>query len=138
MWYRNGAGRWINWNTNQRKKVLPPDRGLRTYLFEKDPWNFYRFDTLPLKITEKMKAHPLLLDIVQNCVRPIGISKNKNQDPWKFHMIFSWTSLEIWLKNPHFLIPWEIPCPCLDFSRLIAQFELINHYLLRKNRIDIT
>ena len=29
------------------------------------------------------------LEILQNCLTPIGNCKVKNQDPWKFHMVFS-------------------------------------------------
>ena len=90
----------------QNKESPPSTQGGwgHRYLFEKDHWNFFRFAALPIEITDnKMKPHSLPLEILQNCVRPIGISKIKNQDPWKFHSIFSWSSLEIWLQFPHFL-----------------------------------
>ena len=68
------------------------------------------------------------LDIPQSCVRSFGNSKAKNKDPWKFHIIFSWSSLEIllptFLINPckfHMLFlwnPWKFHIlnpPSLDF-----------------------
>ena len=39
-------------------------------------------------IPERKQASPLL-EIFQNCLTPLGNSKVKNQDPWKFHMGFS-------------------------------------------------
>ena len=39
------------------------------------------------------KAQPL--DIPQNCLRSLGSSKAKGKDPWKFHMTFFWSLLEI-------------------------------------------
>ena len=68
----------------------------------------FSFFTLPLEIPP--------LDIPQIFVRSNGNSKAKNQDPWKFHFIFSWSPLQI----PHAisLIPLEIPypqLPCLVF-----------------------
>ena len=53
---------------------------------------------------------------MQNYV-PLGNSKSKNQDPWKFHMVFSWLPLEIQLFfkltsglrniNMLYLYPWK-------------------------------
>ena len=44
------------------------------------------------------------LEILQTFVRSLGNSKTENQDPWKFHIIFSWSPLGI----PLFLIkPWK-------------------------------
>ena len=37
----------------------------------------------------------LPLEILQNCVTPLGNSKVKNQDPWELQMSFSWIPLEI-------------------------------------------
>ena len=59
------------------------------------PIIFYSF-TLPLEILDKTKLQPL--EILQNSVTPLGNSKAKNQDPWKFHMIFSSSPLEIPLR----------------------------------------
>ena len=61
------------------------------------PWNFSFFYFTPGKnFRQQNKAQPL--DIPQNCVRFLGNSKAKNKDPWKFHIIFSWLSLEIPLR----------------------------------------
>ena len=56
---------------------------LRMYFFEKTA-GIFRFVTLRLEIPDKQP-----LDILQNCVTPLGNSKLKNQDPWIFHIIFS-------------------------------------------------
>ena len=62
--------------------------GLRIYFFEKPPWNFSLFYFTPGN-SRQNKAQPQ--DIPQNCVRTLGNSKTKNKDPWKFHIIFSWS-----------------------------------------------
>ena len=66
--------------------------GLRTYFFEKPPGIFHFFYFNPGN-SKQNKASSL--EIPQNCVISLGISKAKNQDPWKFHIIFSWPPLEI-------------------------------------------
>ena len=74
--------------------------GFRIYFFDPPPlfpWNFSFFYFTPGKnFRQQNKAQPL--DIPQNCVRFLGNSKAKNKDPWKFHIIFSWLSLEIPLR----------------------------------------
>ena len=58
------------------------------------------------------------LEILQNCLTPLGKSMIENQDPWKFHMIFlehPWKfhfSFNWPLEFPHGFssIPLEIPC----------------------------
>ena len=47
----------------------------------------FRFVTLPLEIPEKTSF--LALEILQDCVAPLGNSKVENKDPWKFHISFS-------------------------------------------------
>ena len=42
------------------------------------------------------KASPL--EIPKNFVISLGNSKVKNQDPWKFHIICSWSTLEVPLR----------------------------------------
>ena len=69
-----------------------PNGRLRTYFFEKTPGIFHFF-TLPPGNSRQNKAPPL--QILQNCVTSLGNSKARNQDPWKFHIIFSWSPLEI-------------------------------------------
>ena len=49
-------------------------RVLRTYFFEKDPWNFYICNFILGNFTKTCYTH--------------WNSKDKNQDPWKFHTIF--------------------------------------------------
>ena len=64
--------------------------GFEVYFFEKKPkellgLSFYLF--WKFEILLKAKLH-----CWNSC---FGNSKTKNQDPWKFHMIFSWSPLEI-------------------------------------------
>ena len=66
--------------------------GIKDIIFWKNPWNFSFFYFIPGN-SRQNKAQPL--DIPQNCVRSLGNSKTKNKDPWKFHIIFSWSHLEI-------------------------------------------
>ena len=54
------------------------------------------------------------LEISQDFDTPLGNSKAKNQDPWKFHMIFSWSPPEFPL-----LFNWS-----LDFSRSVFSLSL--------------
>ena len=69
-------------------------KGLRIYFFEPPPppgiFHFFYFTN---GNSRQNKAPPL--DIPQNCVRLLGNSKAKNKEPWKFHIIFSWSPLEI-------------------------------------------
>ena len=67
--------------------------GHTTQFFWRTP-GIFRFVTLSLEIPDKKSF--ILLEILQN-------SNSKNQDPWKFHMIFSWLCLEI----PH--CAWKFP-----------------------------
>ena len=62
------------------------------YTFLKSPTGNFRFVTLPQEIPEKNGFYPW--EILQICVTPLGNSKVKNQDPWKFCISFSWTPLE--------------------------------------------
>ena len=75
----------------------PNRRGVEDiYIFEYvPPWNFSCFLLYPWKFQTKQSSTPGLLDIPQNCVRSLGISKTKNKDSWKFHIIFSWSPLKI-------------------------------------------
>ena len=61
------------------------------------------------------------LEIPQNCVRYLGNSKARNQDPWKIHIIFSCSPLEIPLR--FYLTPGNLissnPSPCLFFSGIV-------------------
>ena len=55
------------------------------FLFLLYPWKSQTKQSSPLKIP-------------QNWVRSFGNSKTKNEDPWKFHITFSWSPLEIPLR----------------------------------------
>ena len=68
------------------------ETGVEDMLFW-NPWNFSFFFYFTPGNSRQNKAQPL--DIPQNCVRSLGNSKAKNKDPWKFHIIFSWSPLEI-------------------------------------------
>ena len=61
--------------------------GVEDIIFWKLPWNF-SFFTLSLEITDKTKLSSWIFH---------KTSKTKNKGPWKFHIIFSWSSLEILL-----------------------------------------
>ena len=70
-------------------------------------WNFYIYH-----LTSGKKLSPL--KILETCVTPLGNSKVKNKDSWKFHTIFSWTPVEIPL-----LFKWT-----LEFSYAISSIPL--------------
>ena len=90
---------------------------LRTWFFEKDPWNF-RYVILPLEISDKRQNKASPLEILQNRVTSIGISGQKPRPMETLHNFF-WitfrnsTSFFYWPWNFHnlFLIILEIPCP---------------------------
>ena len=67
-------------------------RGLRIYFFENPPGIFHFFN-LPLEIPDKTKLNPLIFDRI--VLDPLEIPKQKNKDPQQFHVIFSWSPLEI-------------------------------------------
>ena len=67
-------------------------RGFEDILFWKTHWNF-SFLYFNTGNSRQNKAKPL--DIPQNCVRFLENSKAKDKDPWKFHIIFSWSPLEV-------------------------------------------
>ena len=52
----------------------------------------------------------------QNYFRSLGNSKARNQDPWKFHIIFSWSPLEIPLCS--YLTPRSRNSTCYFFDTL--------------------
>ena len=51
-----------------------------------DPWNF---DVCHFNRGDSRQKKLCSYKLRKNCVTPIGNSKTKNQDAWKFHMIFS-------------------------------------------------
>ena len=69
--------------------------GLRIYIFETPPGIFHFFYFTP---GNSRQNKPPPREIPQICVRSLGNSKAKNQDPLKFHIIFSWSPLEIPLR----------------------------------------
>ena len=81
------------------------------YTFSKIPKHFSFFYFTPGN-SRQSKAQPWIFHKI--VFGPIGNSKTKNKDPWKFRTIFSWSPLEI----AHAISPLEIPYPqppCLDF-----------------------
>ena len=84
---------------------------LRTYFFE-NTQEFLKFLLHPGNSWQN-KAPPL--DIPQNCIISLRNSKAKNQDPWKFHIIFSWSPLVSGLGNStSSLIPRNSTCFFFD------------------------
>ena len=70
---------------------------LKIYIFEKTPGIFCFFTLLALGNSGQNQAPPL--EIPQNYVTNLYyIIEAKIQDPWKFHMIFSWSLPEIPLR----------------------------------------
>ena len=69
-----------------------PNRGAEDILLWKPPCNF-SFFTLSRGNSRQNKAQSL--DIPRNCVRFLRNFKAKKKDPSKFHIIFSWSPLEI-------------------------------------------
>ena len=75
----------ICWKNQQRLQFANKWGGggvLWLYTLKNSP-GIYRFVTLHLEIPEEAI---LSLEILQNCMMPLGNSKIKNHDPWKFHM----------------------------------------------------
>ena len=77
-----------------RKKSNRGDGEGWGHTFLKTPLKFFIFHFTPGN-SRQSKAPPL--EIPRNCVRCLRSSKPKNEDPWKFNIIFFWSSL------------WEIP-----------------------------
>ena len=73
-------------------------RGLK-----KNLWNF-KICYLTLRNSRQNKSSPL--EILENCVTPVGNSKAKIQDPMKLHIIFSWSLLKI-PSNTLLINPWN-------------------------------
>ena len=76
------------------------------HTFLKTPWNF---SFIYFRGNFRQINSPPLVESVQNRVTSVGNSKTKNQDPWKFNIILSWSLLKI----PHSitLMALEIPYP---------------------------
>ena len=62
------------------------------YTFLKITLEFFIFLLYSWKIQTKQSSTPRFST---NCVRTLGNSKAKNKNPWKFHIIFSWSPLGI-------------------------------------------
>ena len=60
--------------------------GVEDIFFWNPSWNFSFFYYTPGNCRQK---NAQTLDNPQNCVKSLGNSKAKNNDPWKFHIIFS-------------------------------------------------
>ena len=96
------------------------------YAFLKTPPGILSLLPIPLEILKKASFHPW--EILQKCVKPVGNSKVRNQDPWKFHISFFLTLQEMstcfsfntpWkfhgLKPPVFF--WNSNSPAIMFVR---------------------
>ena len=99
---------WRATSPNPYKVWAIPEKtkqgGLRTYFFEK-PLEFFHFLNFAPGNSRQNKVPTL--EIPQIFARSLGSSKAKNQDPWKFHILFFWSPLEI--PYAISLIPLEIP-----------------------------
>ena len=84
------------------------------YTFLKGPSGSFRFVTLSLENPGKQAFTHWKLCEVADCVKLLRSSKIKKQDPWEFHMSFSWTPLEIQL-----LFIWT-----LEFSHVLSSIPL--------------
>ena len=78
------------WTTGNPENIQTG--GMKACFFDKTP-GIFMFVIFTLGNFRENKASPL--EILQNCVTPLGSSKAKNQDPWKFHIVFSLSLLEI-------------------------------------------
>ena len=72
-----------------QNKILTGE--LRIYFLENHPEIFIFYYTPENSRQEKAQA----LDNPQNSVRSLENSIAKNKDPWKFHISFLWSPLEI-------------------------------------------
>ena len=86
--------KWPTWFVTPKLLMVysrkNPNMGSWGYTFLKTPPGICRLVILPLEIP---KLSPL--EILKNCLTPLGNYKIKNQDPWKFHKCFSLTPPEI-------------------------------------------
>ena len=104
--------------------------GVEDILLWKLPQNFSYSFTWSLEIPDKTKLNAWIFHTIL-LPRSLRNSKAKKKDPWKFHIIFSWSPLEI--PRAISLIPLEIPYPqpppVWIFSG-IAQLVLISYIWL--------
>ena len=109
MSFKSNICQWVSkiyltWNDNglfQKKK----QSGGWGHNFGKKTWNFY-ICHFTLGNFGEHKASSL--NILQNCVAPLGYSKTKNQNPWKFP-ILSWSLLKRGI-NPLSKTPPPLSC----------------------------
>ena len=76
---KQGGGVWVG--------------GFRTYFLEKKPWGFLVF-LCTTRNSGKIKLYPCKFGKTMYDTS-LANFKDKNQDPWKFHMNFSWYLLEV-------------------------------------------
>ena len=86
--------------------------------FCKIPWNF-QVCHFTLRNSRQNKASPL--EIPQNYVIPLGNFKAKNQDPWKFHVIFSLVIPEN--STPFLIHTWNFH---ILFLQYLWKFHVLN------------
>ena len=67
----------------------------RTYIpfWTPPPPGIFHFFTLSLEIPDKIKLHPWKIHKI--IFNTLEIQKPKSKTPWKFHIILSWSHLEI-------------------------------------------
>ena len=78
----------LGWGYSRKKP------NMRTYFFENPSGVFHVF-TLPLEIPDRTKLHLWKFHKIVLATSLGNLKTSKSQDPWKFHMIFSWSPLEI-------------------------------------------
>ena len=81
-----------------------PNRwGIWWIYFSEKPLEFLDLSLYLQKLWRKQAFTPWKLEILQNCVPPLGNSNVKNQDPRKFHISFSLKPQKL-----HFFFNWTL------------------------------
>ena len=119
--------------------------------FLKKPLEVFLFFFVPLEISGQVKLYPWKFGKIMNVIS-LANFKTKDQDPWKFHMNFSWSSLEIrccfyswkfcrlFLGYPlKFYIYPQTPFPLFGFfSRIVeSQTQCLVQTLSHKNEKNL-
>ena len=115
----------IQWAIPEKKAK----KGVQDIPFWKPPWKFSFIYFTPGN-SRQIKAP--YLKIVQNCITSLGNSNTNNQDPCKFHIIFSWSPTPVNSAFYFFDSPWNSissTSHCLFFSG-IAQCKEGAYFLL--------
>lgn len=109
--------------------------GLRMICFSENTlWDFVTL-TCTLKNSEESKLSPLGNSAEEKCVKPVGNSKVRNQDLWKFHISFFWTLREM-STCFSFNTPWKfhgLKPPVFFWNSNIPAIMFVRYTLLKKN-----